>query len=81
MPWLPDGYDNKAKGGDMPAKQIIGWILFVVGIGGIVANIAVTALGNGSFILVFNTIVCLLFIGAGWQLAHPKEKKVSGGTA
>ena len=63
----------------MTAKQLIGWTLFVVGIGGIVANIAVTALGSGSFILVVNTIFCLLFIGAGWQLAHPKAKKVSGG--
>lgn len=63
----------------MKAKQIIGWSLFVVGIGGMVANIVVTALGNGSFILVANTIVCLLFIGAGWQLSHPKAKKLSGG--
>jgi len=63
----------------MKAKQIIGWILFVWGIGGIIANIVVTALGNGSFILVFNTIVCLIFIWAGWGLAHPKAKKLSGG--
>ena len=63
----------------MKAKQIIGWILFIWGIGGIIANIVVTALGNGSFILVFNTIVCLIFIWAGWQLAHPKAKKLSEG--
>lgn len=62
----------------MTAKQLIGWILFVVGMGGIIANIVVMVLGNGSFVLAVNTIFCLLFIGAGWQLAHPKAKKVSG---
>lgn len=64
----------------MTAKQLIGWVLFVVGIGGIVANIVVTALGSGSFILAVNTLFCLLFMGAGWQLAHPKTKKLSGGS-
>jgi hypothetical protein len=59
-------------------KKAIGWILFIWGLGGIIANLVfVFASGASSWVLVINTLFCLLFIFGGWRIAHPKP--VTGG--
>lgn len=55
-------------------KKVAGWILFVWGLLGIVANlVAVFIFNSASWMLVGNTIVCLIFIFGGWYLSHPKK--------
>jgi membrane protein implicated in regulation of membrane protease activity len=57
-------------------KKSIGWILLVIGIGGIIVNlIFVFSTGQSTWSLVINTIVCLLFVVGGWQFSHPKEER------
>ena len=56
-------------------KKVIGWILFLWGIAGIIANIVVSVVGHFSGILIFNTVICLVFIWVGWSLCHPKLKR------
>ena len=60
-------------------KKVIGWILFVWGIAGIIANIVVSAMGRFSGILIVNTVVCLIFIWVGWSLSHSKLKREDDG--
>jgi hypothetical protein len=60
-------------------KKAIGWLLFLIGVAGIIGNIVyLVAWGISSWGLVGNTFFCLLFIAGGWYLSHPK-KAVSGG--
>jgi len=59
-------------------KKALGWLLFVIGIGGIITNIVfVVTSGTSSWTLVINTLFCLVFIFGGWRLAHPKERTYS----
>lgn len=60
-------------------KQVIGWILFLVGLAGIIANIIfIVTSGTSSWTLLANTLFCLVFIFGGWRLAHPPGTKSSG---
>jgi uncharacterized oligopeptide transporter (OPT) family protein len=60
-------------------KKVIGWILFVWGLAGIIANIIVSVMGHFSGIIIINTVICLIFIWGGWSLCHPKLKREDDG--
>lgn len=51
-------------------KALIGWLLFLIGCGGLIANLIVTIRGDASVVLILNSLVCLLFIYLGWRLSH-----------
>lgn len=59
------------------ARKVVGWLLLLVGIGGIIVNIVSAVLWGSSLILIGNTVICLVFVFGGWRLAHPKP--VTGG--
>ena len=61
-------------------KRIIGWLLILVGAGGLLANIAFLAIrgGEGAYILVFNSLVCGLLVLAGSRLIRQRPR-ASGG--
>lgn len=60
-------------------KKLIGWLLFLVGLAGIIANIVfVVSSGTSTWTLVINTLFCLIFIFGGWRLAHPRETRYGG---
>lgn len=58
-------------------KALIGWLLFLIGLGGLIANLLVTIRGDASGVLIVNSLVCLLFIYLGWRLSH-QAKMVRG---
>lgn len=56
-------------------KKVFGWILGVWGLLGIFSNIAfVVHYQAFPMWLIINTIVCVLFIWAGWRLNNPNKK-------
>ncbi len=60
-------------------KKFIGWLLFIIGVCGIIANIVfVIAWGSFPASLIINTLFCVVFILGGWVLAHPREQARGG---
>lgn len=60
------------------ARKIIGWLLFVWGVLGIVADIVVIGIyGAGDYPLAvaIRTLIALGMIIGGWALSHPKAQE------
>jgi len=56
----------------MTARKIIGWLLFAFGIPSFFIIITVSKETTGHFTV--GILIGILIVGAGWILAHPKER-------
>lgn len=55
----------------MNIKRVLGWFLFFVGLVGIVLNLVfLITHGYSTWGLAMNTVVCAVFVLAGWKLSH-----------